>query len=169
MEPKARNSNETGLLEYLEDIIGSNRYVEKIEMLDRVLEESDERRIEQTNRVKASNHELKGLEHECQVAIDWITKERELLKLQTYKFFVDLGRGVSDYNTAIQLITSKRDELKDARSKRKEMYEKNSTLVTEITSLHTQQETAERRHKELQADFQLLERTDIMIANSKKH
>jgi hypothetical protein len=81
----------------------------------------------------------------------------------------DLGRGVSDYNTAIQLITSKRDELKDARSKRKEMYEKNSTLVTEITSLHTQQETAERRHKELQADFQLLERTDIMIANSKKH
>jgi structural maintenance of chromosome 4 len=46
MEPKARNSNETGVLEYLEDIIGSNKHVEKIEMLDRVLEESDERRIE---------------------------------------------------------------------------------------------------------------------------
>jgi structural maintenance of chromosome 4 len=46
MEPKARNSNETGLLEYLEDIIGSNRHVEKIEMLEKILEESDERRIE---------------------------------------------------------------------------------------------------------------------------
>ena len=27
MKPKAQNANETGLLEYLEDIIGSNRYV----------------------------------------------------------------------------------------------------------------------------------------------
>jgi len=45
-------------------------------MLEKVLEESDERRIEQTNRVKASKHELSGLEKECRVAVDWIGKER---------------------------------------------------------------------------------------------
>jgi structural maintenance of chromosome 4 len=30
MKPIAANANETGLLEYLEDIIGSNRYLEQI-------------------------------------------------------------------------------------------------------------------------------------------
>merc|ERR1719322_228707 len=43
MKPKATNVNETGLLEYLEDIIGSNRYVEEITQLERVLEECNER------------------------------------------------------------------------------------------------------------------------------
>lgn len=32
MPPKARNENETGMLEYLEDIIGSNKLVEQIEV-----------------------------------------------------------------------------------------------------------------------------------------
>ena len=46
MRPKAQNQNETGLLEYLEDIIGSNKYVEEIETLERVLEDCNEKRIE---------------------------------------------------------------------------------------------------------------------------
>lgn len=53
MKPKAANENDVGLLEYLEDIIGSNKFVEEIESLARVCEECNERRIEQTNRVKA--------------------------------------------------------------------------------------------------------------------
>jgi structural maintenance of chromosome 4 len=31
MKPKGQTAHEEGLLEYLEDIIGSNKYVEKIE------------------------------------------------------------------------------------------------------------------------------------------
>ena len=46
MKPKALNQNEIGLLEYLEDIIGSNKFVDEIETLERVLEECNERRIE---------------------------------------------------------------------------------------------------------------------------
>ena len=92
------NPNETGLLEYLEDIIGSNKHIEEIETLDKVLEECNERRIEQTNRVKASQLEMKSLEQERKVAVDWIKKERDCLKLETYKFFVDLGHGVRSYN-----------------------------------------------------------------------
>jgi structural maintenance of chromosome 4 len=64
MKPKAANPNEIGLLEYLEDIIGSNKFVEDIEILAKVCEECNEKRIEQTNRVKASQHELRGLERE---------------------------------------------------------------------------------------------------------
>jgi structural maintenance of chromosome 4 len=54
MKPKALNPNDIGLLEYLEEIIGSQVYVEKIEELAKILEEANERRIEATNRSKAS-------------------------------------------------------------------------------------------------------------------
>lgn len=31
MKPKAEDKNDTGLLEYLEDIIGTDKYIEQIE------------------------------------------------------------------------------------------------------------------------------------------
>ena len=104
MRPKALNVNETGLLEYLEDIIGSNRYVEEIENLERVLEDCNEKRIEQTNRVKASQNELRGLDDARRIAVNWIKKERKSLKLNTYRFFMDLGDGVKAYNEFMEKI-----------------------------------------------------------------
>lgn len=35
MKPKAVNPGDTGLLEYLEDIIGTDKYVEKIEEMSK--------------------------------------------------------------------------------------------------------------------------------------
>lgn len=40
--------------------------------------------------------------------------------------------------------------------------------MNEITNLHTQQEEADKREKELKRDFELLERQDRMINNDKK-
>jgi len=119
--------------------------------------------------VKASSHELKGLEAERQVAVSWIKKERGCLKLQTYRFFVDLGDIIKQYNEAMSKISTKREDVRIKKEERKEMYVKNSALVQEITNLHHQQEEADRRQKELRKDFELLERQDIMINNEKKH
>ena len=66
------NPNESGLLEYLEEIIGSSVHVEKIEELAKVLEEANERRIEQTNRTKASAQELANLDQERQIALNFL-------------------------------------------------------------------------------------------------
>ena len=38
MKPKGLTENETGLLEYLEDIIGSNKYIEEINKLSEDVE-----------------------------------------------------------------------------------------------------------------------------------
>jgi len=46
MKPKALNPNDTGLLEYLEEIIGSCVHVEEIEKLAKLLEDVNEKRIE---------------------------------------------------------------------------------------------------------------------------
>ncbi len=49
------------------------------------------------------------------------------------------------------------------------MFTENSVLVTDINNLHSQQEQAEKRHKELQRDFETLERADAVVNNEKKH
>ena len=168
MRPKGLNQNETGLLEYLEDIIGSNRYVEEIETLERVLEECNERRIEQTNRVKASQNEMRSLDEARLIAVTWIKKERRSLKLLTYRFFMDLGDSVRLYNEFMEKITVGREQIKARREEKKEKFVKNRDLVAEINNLHQQIDESEKREKELKKDFELLERQDVMINNEKK-
>ena len=54
MKPMAANENEVGLLEYLEDIIGSNKYIETIKEMEEQMSLKNNERIEKTNRVKAA-------------------------------------------------------------------------------------------------------------------
>ena len=168
MKPKGMKEGETGLLEYLEEIIGSNAFVEDIEALERDLEDCNEKRIEYTNRVKHSYAELSGLDEARQVAINWIKKERRSLKLQTFRSFMDLGDGVRAYNEFMEKIQEYRELVKSKREEKKEKFVKNHALVAEINNLHTQIEEAEKREQELKKDFELLEREDIKINNEKK-
>jgi structural maintenance of chromosome 4 len=62
MKPKAQTQHEEGLLEYLEDIIGSNKYVTKIEQAAQKVEAANETRTEKLNRVKVVEKEREGLE-----------------------------------------------------------------------------------------------------------
>lgn len=54
MKPMATKEGEVGLLEYLEDIIGSNQYIEDIERIDSEILMQNEERIEKINKVKAA-------------------------------------------------------------------------------------------------------------------
>jgi len=88
MKPKALNPNDTGLLEYLEEIIGSCVHVEEIEKLAKLLEDVNEKRIEQTNRVKASKSELDNLEDDRKVALNYLIQERRFWKLENFRNFI---------------------------------------------------------------------------------
>ena len=62
MKPKAANEHEDGLLEYLEDIIGTSKYKEPIEESSAQLEKLNEERQEKVNRLKLVEGDMKGLE-----------------------------------------------------------------------------------------------------------
>ena len=51
MKPKAASPHEDGLLEYLEDIIGSNQYVKDIDEAHKAMEELNEQRAGKLNSV----------------------------------------------------------------------------------------------------------------------
>lgn len=98
----AQNENETGLLEYLEDIIGSHKYVEKINEIELALESKNGERIEKINRVKAAEADLNNLRAEKDIAIEYIKKERDYMLLINMLNFVELGAGVKMYNQVLE-------------------------------------------------------------------
>jgi len=62
MKPKAQSPHEEGLLEYLEDIVGSNRLVEPIEEAEAAVEQLTEQRQERLNRLRVAERERDGLD-----------------------------------------------------------------------------------------------------------
>jgi len=62
MKPKASNGHEDGLLEYIEDIIGTSKYKVPLEEANEKGETLDEERSEKLNRVKIVEKEKLSLE-----------------------------------------------------------------------------------------------------------
>lgn len=79
MKSKApEGSSDDGLLEYLEDIIGSNVYVEPTEKAWHDVEACNETRVDKVNRVKLVEKEKAHLEGPRQEAMEYLRKEKEV-------------------------------------------------------------------------------------------
>ncbi|CAE8733255.1 unnamed protein product, partial [Polarella glacialis] len=79
----ALTPHEDGLLEYLEDIIGSNRFLEPIEQSEAVVEKLTEQRQEKLNRLRVAEREKESLDGPRKEAEAWVTAEAERLELQS--------------------------------------------------------------------------------------
>ena len=91
MKPKALGEHDTGMLEFLEDIIGSSRFQEPIELLKSAHGELDDQRTEKLNRVKLVEKEKDELEGPKNAALDYLRLENDIVRkkntmYQHYKF-----------------------------------------------------------------------------------
>ncbi|PSR72085.1 hypothetical protein PHLCEN_2v12066, partial [Hermanssonia centrifuga] len=77
MKPKAPSEHEDGLLEYLEDIIGTSRYKEPIEEALVEMEKYSEERMEKLNRLKIVERERNALEKQKKEAEDYLRLQNE--------------------------------------------------------------------------------------------
>ncbi|XP_011691697.1 PREDICTED: structural maintenance of chromosomes protein 4 [Wasmannia auropunctata] len=82
MKPKATNENETGMLEFLEDIIGTNRYKEPLEKLAYKVEELTERKMEKLHRLRVVQKEKEALEEPMQEAMQYLKTENAIIRLE---------------------------------------------------------------------------------------
>ena len=78
MKPKAQTAHETGLLEYLEDIIGSNRLVEKINEAKKSMEELNELRASKCTALKSAEQQVQAQEERKAEAEAYQTAEAAL-------------------------------------------------------------------------------------------
>lgn len=107
MKPKGQNENDTGMLEFLEDIIGSSRFKEPIELLYRHVEELNEQRTEKLHRVKAIEKEKDDLEEVKNEAVEYLKLENDIclkknILYQRYRF---------DSEQQAEQASKKRDEI----------------------------------------------------------
>merc|ERR1712226_1363269 len=80
MKPKGLNENDEGMLEYLEDIIGSSRFKEPIDILHTRVQELDEHRTEKLNRVKLVEKEKDELEKPKNEALEFLNLNNKIVR-----------------------------------------------------------------------------------------
>jgi structural maintenance of chromosome 4 len=109
MKPKGEKPGDEGLLEYLEDIIGTNQYVEPIEEKAKALEELNDKRGSQVNRLKIVEKERDALGGAKAEAELFMAKERELLRTRSvlYQLF---SREALDAVAAIESSVAELEE-----------------------------------------------------------
>ena len=169
MKAKAQNENETGLLEYLEDIIGSNKHVKRIGELEKDIDIKDEERREKLSRVNACKNELDNLESDRNTAIEFLKRERSLYLFLNMLFFIELGDGVIRLNNSLTAIEEKKSNARTVKENKKKMMEENQGLVANIRLLMATEDKANQRQEQITNDFRNLEKADIQLRNDMKH
>ncbi|CAM9934850.1 unnamed protein product, partial [Hapterophycus canaliculatus] len=91
MKPKGLTEHEDGLLEYLEDIIGSDRFVEDAEKAATKVEELNGQRTEKLNRLKHAEKEKDALEGDREKADEYLRLDAAIRKKQNvlYQFHIN--------------------------------------------------------------------------------
>ncbi|KAF8707321.1 hypothetical protein AX14_013615 [Amanita brunnescens Koide BX004] len=169
MKPKAATEHEDGLLEYLEDIIGTSKYKEPIEEALVEMERLQEERSVKMNRLRIVEKDKSALEDQKREAEDY-------LRLKN-----DHTRAVSrlwQYSIWKHLIVSEKleDRMKKLERDLIEETEKNKDDITHFEMLQRHYDEREKAYAEVQAaateavkDLALHERKEVGLQERKKH
>ncbi|XP_053169002.1 structural maintenance of chromosomes protein 4 isoform X2 [Hemicordylus capensis] len=169
MKPKGQNEHDEGMLEYLEDIIGSGRLKEPIQVLCRRVEILNEQRGEKLNRVKMVEKEKDALEGERNKALDFLSLENKMFKeknkINQY-YIYDLQKRITELETQKEKIH------KDTQ----EVNEKSTTLADEMKHRVKALKEMEKKLNKINAfieenknKFTQLDLEDVQVREKLKH
>ena len=136
MKPMATKEGEVGLLEYLEDIIGSNQYIEDIERIDSEILMQNEERIEKINKVKAAQSELNGMEDEKNMAVNYVKMEQNSMVLNHLQYFIELSEYVRKFNEYHQKKNEMKQGLVECQEEAKRLIGENADMVQEFRKMN---------------------------------
>ncbi|KAJ3188810.1 hypothetical protein HDU85_004524 [Gaertneriomyces sp. JEL0708] len=142
MKPKAQNEHEDGLLEYLEDIIGTSRYKEPISEASAKLEALNEARTEKLNRLKFVERDKNSLEDGRRAAEEFVTVENQLVAKKNELYHV----YIAEYSKDIERLTA---ECQTLSARREGERQRLTGLTDEVRAL-------ESTHRSLQKDYNSL-------------
>lgn len=169
MKPKGQTEHETGLLDYLEDIIGTDKYIPLIEEGGKRLEELGEKRQGMLQRLKAAERDRDGLEAEKTAAEAYMSKELECLQAQSSLaqiFMHDAQRSVDDILKNIENLEAKLQQEKD---KRKECAAALAEHETRYNAASKEYSSIQRELENASDEFKEFERKDIKFREDIKH
>ncbi|KAF8409834.1 hypothetical protein HHK36_002352 [Tetracentron sinense] len=169
MKPKAQGPHDEGFLEYLEDIIGTDKYVEKIEESYKLLESLSEKRSGVVQMVKLAEKERDNLEDVKNEAEAYMLKELSLLKWQEKATKLASEDATSRVVELQANVSSLEVNIKDEREKIRE----NNITLKELETVHNKymkrQEELDNDLRTCKDDFKEFERQDVKYREDLKH
>ena len=169
MPPKGKTEDDDGLLEYLEDIIGSSKYVQDTNEAAQRVEQLTEQRQEKLNRVKAVEKEKDNLAGAKQEAEALLSKEREIRRKRNMLYQIHCMRETK----TIDKLTAKKEATEE---KLQAEQQKGNSSIQRVQELENTFVKLEQEHKkvsdELQRtkdEFTAFERRDIKLRADIKH
>uniref|UniRef100_A0A8B9XEY3 Structural maintenance of chromosomes protein n=1 Tax=Bos mutus grunniens TaxID=30521 RepID=A0A8B9XEY3_BOSMU len=169
MKPKGQTEHDEGMLEYLEDIIGSGRLNEPIKVLCRRVEILNEHRGEKLNRVKMVEKEKDALEGEKNIAIEFLTLENEIFRKKNHVcqyYIYDLQKRIAEMETQKEKINEDT----------KEINEKSNILSNEMKAKNKAVKDVEKKLNKItkfieenKEKFTKLDLEDVQVREKLKH
>ncbi|KAJ7901750.1 RecF/RecN/SMC [Mycena olivaceomarginata] len=169
MKPKGSTEHEDGLLEYLEDIIGTSSYVEPISASLAQIEVLQEERASKMQRLRIVEKEKNALEEKKREAEGYLKLKNEKVRAESrlwqwylWKFFIAEEESLRDVNLYKKKLSDEREENKGA--------------IIEAEQLREDYEEREKTYKEVQdaaaAAVQELahhEKQEVELKERRKH
>ncbi|KAK9361374.1 RecF/RecN/SMC [Lipomyces starkeyi] len=176
MKPKAQNENDDGLLEYLEDIIGTSKYKKPIEESAQEVEALNEICHEKFGRLDIVQKEKSSLEDARNAALKYVRNENELTmkKSALYQLYVAnchenihitkelLADLAAQLEKEVENNMGNEDEVENLNNRYKE-------AAKELDNLEIQSKAAGKTQSKLERDaVQLTERKKHVVAKQEK-
>ncbi|KAH8413188.1 hypothetical protein KR009_008686 [Drosophila setifemur] len=169
MKPKGQTENETGMLEYLEDIVGTQRYIRPLQQINQRVDQLTDDRTEKHNRCKLAEREMKDLEQPFNEAVDYLKKENDFVRTKswvTQKYISIKKQKLEEYtkeyearkeelkthDEGIEVLKKERAEKEEIIRKEIEAYE---SLVKQREQIKKKLVEAERAHTEVQSTMEI--------------
>ena len=152
MKPKAVNEHDDGLLEYLEDIIGTSKYKTPIEESALEVETLNEVCIEKSARVQHVEKERNSLEDKKNIALSYIRDENKLASKQSALYQI----YINECNDNVKVTE---EAIEHAQTQLNEELGKHQGSEHEIRKLEKIHEEGQRVYESLETDSQSIIKT----------
>ena len=165
MKPKGENDNETGLLEFLEDIIGTRRYVPLIDKLSKSIEDLGEIKISKANRVKISRSEINQLEDVKNQSLSYYHKEKESQILRHLLLIARRGKENNDIISKKNDMEKIQNEIEEIQKKMAEQISQSKNVLLEHKQIQTQINSLNKDNQKIEKQINVIEENDKLKQN----
>ena len=169
MPPKGKTESDEGLLEYLEDIIGSSKFVEATNEAAEKVDSLSEARQEKLNRVKAVEREKENLEGAKQEAEALLGKEREIRRKQNILYQVNAMRVDKESMKFSEQTVELANQLEVERERVMHSRKRIEEIESNLTGQRNDYNVTYNELKRTKDEFSAYERRDIKLRETIKH
>ncbi|KAF9903005.1 hypothetical protein EC991_004301 [Linnemannia zychae] len=169
MKPKAQTEHEDGLLEYLEDIIGTSAYKDTIEKSGIELEALNDERSERLTRVKYVEKEKDALEDKKREAEEYIKDQNNLAMKQSAYYQILLWEANKRFAKDTKQVAQLTAKLEEDKNKHKGLRDEIEKLENEHNSRVKEYEKIDKETNEVLKQLAKIDREDVQMQENRKH